>query len=358
MNPIESKEWLQRYYGEILSQSSDLKTNACCATGAPPARVQAALANVHDDVSARFYGCGFPIPDAIDGLTVVDLGCGTGRDVFVLAQLVGESGRVIGVDMTPSQLAVARETEAWHAERFGYAAPNTRFVEGFIEDLAACGIADGSVDVVVSNCVVNLSPDKERVLREVVRVLKPGGEFYLSDVVVDRRLPDDVAHDPVLHAECLGGAMYRRDFEALARRVGFGDPRAITSGVIDIHNADLQARVRDAGFASVTWRMLKLAGLEPECEDYGQTAVYAGGMAGCEEEFVLDESHRFPAGAAVRVSGNTAMMLTQTRFAPWFTATGDRAVHAGAFVASPAPATATASETSSCCPPKPRSSCC
>jgi arsenite methyltransferase len=88
------------YYGSRLRSSADLKTNACCATGAPPAWLSSRLSNVHPDVASRFYGCGFPIPHGLVGSTVIDLGCGTGRDVYVLAQLVGSGGHVHGVDMT------------------------------------------------------------------------------------------------------------------------------------------------------------------------------------------------------------------------------------------------------------------
>ncbi|MDX3406095.1 methyltransferase domain-containing protein [Streptomyces sp. ME02-6977A] len=159
------------YYGKVLASSADLKTTACCTDVAPPPHIAAALAEVHDEVMERFYGCGSPIPPALEGATVLDLGSGSGRDVYVLSQLVGPTGRVIGVDMTEEQLAVARRHQDWHAERFGHA--NTDFRHGYIEDLAGAGIPDASVDVVVSNCVVNLSPDKPRVLSEIFRVLKP-----------------------------------------------------------------------------------------------------------------------------------------------------------------------------------------
>lgn len=202
--------FVSEYYGKLLASSADLKTNACCASGAPPAWIAARLANVHPDVANRFYGCGFPIPHGLGEKTVIDLGCGTGRDVYVLAQLVGPEGHVHGIDMTAEQLTLARDTARWHADRFGYPRANTSFHQGYIEDLRSVGIADASVDVVVSNCVVNLSPRKDLVLAEVFRVLAPGGELYISDVLADRRLPADVATDPVLYAECLGGALYQR----------------------------------------------------------------------------------------------------------------------------------------------------
>lgn len=336
MNPETTmRDAVKTYYGETLTGSADLKTNACCAGGAPPAHVVAALANVHDDVSARFYGCGFPIPHALTGLTVVDLGCGTGRDVYVLAQLVGESGRVIGVDMTEAQLDVARQTMGWHADRFGYKAANTRFVHGHIEDLRACGLDDESVDVIVSNCVVNLSTEKHRVFAEACRVLKSGGELYLSDVVVDRRLPDDVARDPLLYAECLGGAPYVSDFVSLAKRAGFTDPRLVTTSPIAIHDAAIASKVGAARFSSSTYRLMKLRDLDDHCEDHGQLATYRGGIPGAENLFWLDDHHAFERGRPERVCGNTARMLSDTRFAPFFVVTGDRSSHFGEFPCDP-----------------------
>ncbi|MBO8202262.1 methyltransferase domain-containing protein [Streptomyces smyrnaeus] len=107
------------YYGTVLASSSDLKTSACCTATAPPPHIAAALKQVHEEVTGRFYGCGTPIPPALDGPTVLDLGCGTGRDAYVLAQLVGARGQVIGVDMTEEQLAVARRHQGWHTEDYG-----------------------------------------------------------------------------------------------------------------------------------------------------------------------------------------------------------------------------------------------
>ena len=159
------------------------------------------LRNVHADVTARFYGCGSPIPPLLRGLTTLDLGCGTGRDTFVLAQLVGPTGLAIGVDMTVEQLTVAQNTENWHANKFGFDMPNTKFIHGDIANLGAAGIKDSSVDVVVSNCVLNLVSDKAIVFREIARVLKPGGELYFSDVYADRRVPSALQRDKVLWGE-------------------------------------------------------------------------------------------------------------------------------------------------------------
>ncbi len=326
------RDFVSQYYGEVLEKSADLKTNACCATGAPPKHVAAALANVHDAILDRFYGCGFPIPHALEGKTVLDLGCGTGRDVYVLSQLVGEHGFVHGVDMTESQLALAREHVGYHTERFGYATPNVAFHQGYIEDLSSiAALADASVDVVVSNCVVNLSPRKDLVLAEIARVLKPGGEFYFSDVFCDRRLPEEIAFDPVLHAECLGGAMYQSDFEFLAKAHGFLDPRVLENAPITIQNDDIEVMVGAARFESVTLRLFKLPGLDYRCEDHGQIATYKGTLPGAPRLYRLDSHHLFEAGRPERVCGNTASMLADTRLGEHFEVVGDTSVHFGAF---------------------------
>lgn len=329
------QDWVKAYYGEVLGSSNDLKTSACCVSDAPGPYLSQLLKNVHEDVSSRFYGCGFPFPQALGGATVVDLGCGTGRDVYVLSQMVGPQGQVIGVDMTPSQLEVAEKTRGWHMDRFGFKVPNVRFEQGYIEDLSVLDLEPGSVDVFVSNCVVNLSPRKDLVLQQVMHHLREGGEFYLSDVIVDRRLPVEVARDPVLYSECLGGAMYRGDFSDLCKKVGFLDPRIVSERPIDILNAEVQEKVGAARFYSVTYRLLKLPSLETRCEDYGQVATYTGGLPDWGELFVLDDHHTFERGRPERVCGNTADMLTQTRFAPHFAVTGTKERHYGIFDCGP-----------------------
>lgn len=334
------RAFVSEYYGKVLKASADLKTNACCAGGAPAAWIAERLQHIHEDVLSRFYGCGFPIPHALEGATVLDLGCGTGRDAFVLAQLVGERGRVHGVDMTEEQLAVARATIGWHADRFRFATPNTLFHQGYIEDLSGTGIDTGSVDVVVSNCVINLSPRKDLVLAEAHRVLRKGGELYVSDVLVDRRLPDALSRDPLLHAECLGGALYQGDFVRLAKAAGFADPRLVTQSPITIGNRELAQKIGAARFSSATYRLFKLDGLDAECEDYGQSATYHGGIEGAEAVFWLDDHHAFEVGRPERICANTAAMLAETRFARWFDVAGSKTTHFGLFPCDPTHAAA------------------
>jgi SAM-dependent methyltransferase len=179
--------------------------------------------------------------------------------------------------------------------------------------------------------VVNLSPDKEAVLRQVYRLLKSGGELYFSDIYADRRVPSELRNDPVLYGECLGGALYWNDFLALARRAGFADPRLVEDRPIAITDPALAARVGNIRFHSATYRLFKLDGLEPDCEDYGQAVIYRGGIPGQEQRFILDKHHAIEAGRVFPVCGNTWRMLRDTRFAPHFDFIGDFARHYGIF---------------------------
>jgi arsenite methyltransferase len=332
---------IKNYYGEVLSSSSDLKTSACCPTEAMPLYLRPLVMEIHEEIRDRFYGCGSPIPHALQGCTVLDLGCGTGRDVYLLSRLVGETGRVIGVDMTTEQLAVARKHQAWHADRFGYAQSNVEFHEGFIEDLASIGIADNSVDVVVSNCVLNLSPEKARVFKEIFRVLKPGGELYFSDVFADRRIPASLRHDPVLLGECLSGAMYTEDFRRNLADIGCKDARIMSSSTLTVDDVELNAKIGMVGFTSKTVRAFKIA-LEDKCEDFGQVAYYRGGIAESPTEI----------NKPMLVCGNTADMISQSRFANYFEILGEKTTHYGIFDCAPATATASNTATNSngaCC---------
>jgi arsenite methyltransferase len=348
IKPASITESVREYYGKVLKTSADLQTSACCLTEAMPARLVEVLKDVHPEVKDRFYGCGSPIPPALEGATVLDLGCGSGRDCYVLSKLVGPGGRVIGVDMTDEQLAVARRHQGWHAQKFGHA--NVEFRQGYIEDLAAAGIADASVDLVISNCVLNLSPDKPRVFREIFRVLKPGGELYFSDVFADRRVPAPLNTDPVLLGECLGGALYIEDFRREMTSVGCLDARVVASSKLALNNPEIERKAGFINFYSMTVRAFRLE-LEDRCEDFGQVAYYQGTMAEHPHAFDLDDHHHFVTGKPMLVCGNTADMISRTRYAPHFRIVGDKSVHYGLFDCGPSQVTQTseAGSKAGCC---------
>jgi arsenite methyltransferase len=322
---------VQRYYGETLTSTDDLKTTACCTAAAPPQHVKELLAAVHPEVSARYYGCGLVLPEALEGLRILDLGCGAGRDVFVLSQLVGPSGKVVGVDMTVEQLEVAEQHRDWHANAYGYAESNVEFIEGNIEKLDEANLGDGTFDLIVSNCVINLAVDKAAVLRSAYRLLSPGGEMYFSDIYADRRIPAALISDPVLYGECLSGAMYWNDFLQLARDCGFTDPRLLEHEPVDITDPAVQGLLGDICFRSATCRLFRTEGLESGQENYGQIATYLGSIAEHPDCLRLDGQQSFTSRQQTPVSGNTAQILSSTRFSDHFDLIGDRSRHLGAF---------------------------
>ncbi|MCC5942851.1 MAG: methyltransferase domain-containing protein [Balneolaceae bacterium] len=322
---------IQNYYGKVLQSTKDLKTTACCTTEVIPDYLKPILSEIEDEVISRFYGCGSPLSLALEGKTVLDLGCGTGRDVYVASKLVGPNGHVIGVDMTDEQLDVATRNIDKQMKRFGYSKPNVDFRKGYIEDLKSLGIDDNSVDVVISNCVINLSPDKKSVYSEIFRVLKPGGELYFSDIFADRRIPRDLIEDPVLYGECLSGAMYIEDFRRILSDIGYPDYRVVTGHDIEIEDPDIELKVGMINFRSLTIRAFKLDTLEDICEDYGQVATYLGTIHESPHHFILDDHHTFHAGKPMLVCGNSAAMVENTRFSKHFRVDGDRSVHYGVF---------------------------
>ncbi|AOP34840.1 methyltransferase type 11 [Leptospira tipperaryensis] len=336
MNQIANvMESVKEYYGTILKTNQDLKTSACCTTDRMPFYLRQILSEVHEEVKDKFYGCGSPIPYALEGKTVLDLGSGSGRDCFLLSKLVGPNGKVIGVDMTEEQISIARKYLDYHKDRFGYKKSNVEFFNGYIEDLKSLGIADSSVDVVVSNCVINLSPQKEKVFSEIFRVLKPGGELFFSDIFSSRRIPIEIAQDPIFYGECLGGAMYIEDFRRLLNRLGNLDFRITASSKVDLIENDLIQKAGGIEFYSMTIKVFKLP-LEDKCEDYGQVAFYLGGIENSENSFVLDDHHLFEKDRPSLVCGNTAMMLEDTRYSQYFKIIGNRNQHFGLFDCGPA----------------------
>ncbi len=327
---IEVQESVRDYYANVLKTSDDLKTNACCLLEAPPAHIQTLLENVHETVREKFYGCGSPLPPAAEGRTVLDLGCGAGRDAYILSQMVGADGQVIGVDFTEEQLSVANMYLAWHMDKFGFGKPNLKFVRGEIENLKPAGITDASIDVVISNCVINLSTDKEAVFKEIFRVLKPGGEFYFSDIFAGRRIPENLQNDSVLRGECLGGAMYIEDFRRLLRDVGILDFRTVSKGPLSLEDPEVRKKAGMIDFYSITLRAFKVD-LEDTYENYGHVAYYKGTISESPDSFILDDHHEFKKGLPVPVCGNTANMLARTRLAKHFSVEGDFSTHHGPF---------------------------
>jgi len=221
------RQHVRKSYAEVAEASDD---GACCGEASSCCGVSDDAA-INTLISTRLgysegdlakvpegadmgLGCGNPraIASLCEGEVVVDLGSGGGFDAFLAAHEVGSSGRVIGVDMTPTMLSKARA----NAEKGKFA--NVEFRLGEIEHLP---LADNTADIIISNCVINLSPHKEQVFRDAFRVLKPGGRLAISDVVATAEMPGEMKNDPMLHAGCMAGASLIGDIEAMMQAAGF-----------------------------------------------------------------------------------------------------------------------------------------
>jgi SAM-dependent methyltransferase len=190
----------------------------------------------HVDEADLGLGCGLPTEHAGlgPGQTVVDLGSGAGNDVFIARSVVGETGRVIGIDMTPEMIAKARE----NAGRRGFT--NVEFRLG---DIEALPVEDASADVVVSNCVLNLVPDKKRAFAEIFRILKPGGRFCISDIVLKGKLPGKLQEVAELYVGCVAGALENDEYLAIIRKTGFAGIEVKSSKRLDLPDEYLLAHI-------------------------------------------------------------------------------------------------------------------
>ncbi|XP_067393280.1 arsenite methyltransferase [Emydura macquarii macquarii] len=307
---------VQDYYGKELQKSEDLQTNACVTLARPlPTFIREVLKCVHDDVVSRYYGCGLVIPECLESCWILDLGSGSGRDCYMLSKLVGEKGHVTGIDMTDAQVEVAKKHIDYHMKKFGYQVPNVDFIHGYMEKLGDAGLKDKSYDIVISNCVINLSPDKRAVLQEAYRVLKAGGEMYFSDVYASCDLPEDIRKHRVLWGECLGGALWWKDLYRIAEEVGFCPPRLVTASRITVNNKELESVVGDCRFVSATFRLFKVPKKEPaeRCQ-----VIYNGEITGHDKELEFDANFTFKEGDVVEVDAETAAVLRSSRFAKEF----------------------------------------
>lgn len=244
-NSEEVKDAVREKYARLALLDQPTSPDNCCGSG---------TSNIMSDSYTELQGyneeadlglgCGLPTEFARiqKGDTVLDLGSGAGNDCFVARAETGETGHVIGVDFTPAMIERARA----NAEKLGYA--NVEFREGDIEDLP---IADNSVDVVVSNCVLNLVPDKARVFAEIMRVLKPGGHFSISDIVVSGSLPEGLQETAEEYVGCVVGAIDRDAYLGLIRQAGFKDVAIQKQKVIalpeEVISADTWQNYADAG---------------------------------------------------------------------------------------------------------------
>jgi arsenite methyltransferase len=262
MKETEVKKNVREHYAQVVRQAKPCcdggKSKAPCCDGTQSARnVSKDIGYTDEDMdnvpegANLGLGCGNPVALASlkKGETVLDLGSGAGFDCFLAAKKVGPQGRVIGVDMTPEMLEKARE----NARRDGYS--NVEFRLGEIENLP---VADSSVDIIISNCVINLAPDKERVFKEAYRALKPGGRVMVSDIVLNKELPEKIKHSIEAYVGCVAGATMEQEYLKTIEAAGFRDVRILDESVFDINDIisspEAQAIAKESHISKVETR--------------------------------------------------------------------------------------------------------
>lgn len=220
MSEQSTKEMVRQKYTEIAAQDKDTNASSCCGSGCCSTEVYNIMSDDYTELAGYNpdadlgLGCGLPTQYAgiKPGDTVIDLGSGAGNDCFIARHQTGETGKVIGIDFTPAMIEKARA----NAEKLQY--NNVEFRQGDIEKMP---VTAGIADVIVSNCVLNLVPNKDGVFKEIFRVLKPGGHFSISDIVLDGELPPAIRQAAEMYAGCVSGAIQRMDYLGLVERNGF-----------------------------------------------------------------------------------------------------------------------------------------
>jgi SAM-dependent methyltransferase len=220
-NETEIKELVREKYAQIAGQSKTTNASSCCgATSCCGDDVYNVMADDYSKLDGYVadadlgLGCGLPTEFALikEGDTVIDLGSGAGNDAFIARRIVGEKGKVMGIDFTPAMITRARE----NAEKLGY--NNVEFRQGDIESMP---VTSNKADVIVSNCVLNLVPNKHKVFSEIYRVMKPGGHFSISDIVLEGALPDKWKEVAELYAGCVSGAIQKNEYLSIIEEAGF-----------------------------------------------------------------------------------------------------------------------------------------
>ena len=255
MKKEEIKKVVRKSYAKIAKQDTSCcaRVDSCCGSTNLAQDISKKIGYSEEDIKTvpeganLGLGCGNPVALASlrEGEIVLDLGSGAGFDCFLAADKVGKKGRVIGIDMTPEMVEKARE----NAEKGKY--ENVEFRLGEIENLPA---ADSSVDIIISNCVINLAPDKKNVFKEAFRVLKPGGRLMVSDIVLEKELPDRIRNSIKAYVECISGALLKDEYIEAINEAGFKEVKIIdeTSFPYDLLDNDPTTRaiIKDLSISS------------------------------------------------------------------------------------------------------------
>ncbi len=291
----KSREIVREFYTEAAEEP---KAELCCPSGYP----EEDLSHIPKEVLDRFYGCGSPmsIAGVKEGEVVADLGSGAGIDCFIAAKKVGPSGKVIGVDMTDKMLEIANANKVPVAKSIGFDV--VKFRKGYLEEVP---VEDKSVDLITSNCVINLSPDKKRVFKEMWRILKDHGRVVISDIVTEKEIPSHLRVNERLWGECMSGALTEEEFLSYLEQAGFYG--------VSVLKKTYWKEIEGYKFHSITVRGYKFEKKEG-CVFIGQRAIYLGPYKAVVDE----EGHLFPRGEEVEICTDTASKLSNPPYEGMF----------------------------------------
>lgn len=293
-----SREGVKDFYHQAAQWP---RPQLCCPGGYP----EEEISHIPKEVLEIAYGCGSPVDlaEIQPGEVVVDLGSGGGIDCFIAAKRVGPNGRVVGIDMTEAMLEKANRAKFRVVENLGYDV--VEFKKGHLEEIP---LPDQFSDLVTSNCVINLSPEKKQVFVEIWRILKDFGRIVISDTVSEKPLPSEIKADPRLWGECIAGALTEEEYLTHLEKAGFYG--------LSVMKKNFWREVEGHRFYSMVFRGYKFA-KKAGCTYAGQKAIYLGPMQGVMD----DEGHLFRRNQAVEVCTDTAAKLEHPPYAGFFVIT-------------------------------------
>lgn len=314
---FETNTSVSDFYGSLYREGREKKIqNNCCSN--IDKEFKEILLEIHPEVLMMHFGCGSPIPPFVSSLNVLDLGSGAGKDCFILSKLCGENGSVVGIDMTDDAIDFSKKYIDYHMHQFEYEEPNVSFYQGDICDIP---LEDESIDLITSNCVVNLTDDKRKVLSEVFRILRDGGEFFFSDIYSSEEVPKTLKNNDLLRGECVSGSLWIEDFDRVAKESGF-DGFFVVNGREVVFAEEIEEVLKEEWkengevppYYSLTLRLIKQKKKTTQKEGISYNVVFEGEEDDAVSEMIWDASTILKKGEEISVSERKGRLMNHSRY--------------------------------------------